>query len=89
LGLLGWGATLTDGEKYSPEERERLSDAAHDWEMSFAEYPDLLGVYRAALGKCYFLGGNYLSAAGSLTGCWLAATDSRARWRSAFAPISI
>jgi hypothetical protein len=61
--LLTWGKNLTDDERYSPEERERLSDAAQDWEIGFAGNTDLLGSYRAAWGKCYWLKKEYLRAA--------------------------
>jgi hypothetical protein len=62
-GLLTWGKSLTDDESYSVEERQRLSDAAHDWVAGFAENPDLLGSYRAAWGKCCWLNKDYSGAA--------------------------
>lgn len=63
LGLLAWGMTLTDAPEYSAWERERLSDAAHEWDVCMEDSPDLLGAYRAAWGKCHFLDGDYLRAA--------------------------
>ncbi|MGO9257637.1 MAG: tetratricopeptide repeat protein [Bryobacteraceae bacterium] len=63
LGLLGWGITLAEQGEYSPDERVRLSDAAHEWEVSFQKDSTLLGSYRAAWGKCYFLSGDYAKAA--------------------------
>lgn len=63
LGLLAWGMKLTDGAEYSPGERARLSDAAHEWDVCFEDNSDLLGAYRAAWGKCQFLSGDYLRAA--------------------------
>jgi len=64
FALLAWGMDLADQSKYSAEECERLSDAAHEWEISFQKDSDLLGSYRAAWGKAYFLTKNYLKAAG-------------------------
>jgi tetratricopeptide (TPR) repeat protein len=64
LGLLAWGMDLADQTEYSAEECERLSDAAHEWEISLQKDPDLLGSYRAAWGKAHFLTKNYLKAAG-------------------------
>jgi len=64
LRLLAWGINLSDQAKYSEEESLRLSDAAHEWEISFQKDPDLLGPYRAACGKAHFLTKNYLKAAG-------------------------
>jgi tetratricopeptide (TPR) repeat protein len=63
LGLLTWGMKLTDAAEYSTEERKRLSDAAHEWDVCFEDNSDLLGAYRAAWGKCHFLIGDYLRAA--------------------------
>ena len=63
IGLLVWGMNLVDRVEYSAEERARLSDAAHEWENSFQKDPDLLGSYRAAWGKCYFISRDYLKAA--------------------------
>lgn len=51
---------------YSQWERERLSDAAHDWDICFGDDSDnsgLLGAYRAAWGKYHFIRGDYLRAA--------------------------
>jgi tetratricopeptide (TPR) repeat protein len=62
-GLLAWGMTLADDTEYSAGEYERLSDAAHEWEICFEKTSDLLGSYRAAWGKCHFLRKDYLSAA--------------------------
>jgi hypothetical protein len=62
--LLAWGMDLADQARYSEEECVRLSDAAHEWEISFQKDPDLLGPYRAACGKAHFLTKNYLKAAG-------------------------
>jgi tetratricopeptide (TPR) repeat protein len=64
LALLAWGMDLADQTEYSAEECVRLSDAAHEWEISFQQDRDLLGSYRAAWGKAYFLTKNYLKAAG-------------------------
>lgn len=63
FSLLEWGIRLTDTAEYSAGERERLSDAAHEWDVCFDDNSDLLGAYRAAWGKCYFLSGDYLRAA--------------------------
>jgi tetratricopeptide (TPR) repeat protein len=63
LGLLAWGMKLTGDAEYSAGECERLSDAAHEWDVCFEENSDLLSSYRAAWGKCHFLGGDYLRAA--------------------------
>jgi tetratricopeptide (TPR) repeat protein len=61
--LLGWGMNLADGVEYSAEERARLSDGAHEWEIAFQEEPALLGSYRATWGKCYFISENFGKAA--------------------------
>jgi hypothetical protein len=63
FALLYWGMNLTDDAEYSAGERERLSDAAHEWDVCFDDNSDLLGAYRAAWGKCHFLSGDYLRAA--------------------------
>jgi hypothetical protein len=63
LTLLTWGMNLTADEECSEGERERLSDAAHEWEKCFGENSDPHGSYVAAWGKCYFLNKEYLSAA--------------------------
>jgi tetratricopeptide (TPR) repeat protein len=44
-------------------EREKLSDAAHAWDVGLKDNSELLGAYRAAWGKCHFLSGDYLRAA--------------------------
>ncbi|MGA2595324.1 MAG: hypothetical protein ABSH32_35985 [Bryobacteraceae bacterium] len=62
IGLLGWGMNLVDWVEYSPEERARLSDAAHEREIAFQTDSDLLSSYWAAWGKCYFISGDYLKA---------------------------
>jgi hypothetical protein len=64
LGLMAWGLDLADRAEYSAEEGVRLSDAAHEWEISFQKDSDLLGSYRAAWGKAYFLTKDYMKAAG-------------------------
>ena len=61
--LMGWGMTLAGQVEYSAEEYARLSDAAHEWETAFQKDSDLLGSYRAAWGKCYFISKNYVKAA--------------------------
>jgi len=61
--LTGWGMKLKDDAEYSRGERERLSDAAHEWDVCFDDGSHLLGAYRAAWGKCHFLSGDYLRAA--------------------------
>lgn len=63
MGLLAWGMTLADEAEYSEWERQRLSDAAHDWEIGFQKDSEPLGWYRAAWGKCYFLLEDYRNAA--------------------------
>jgi hypothetical protein len=63
LSLMAWGIDLADRVEYSAEERARLSDAAHEWEVAFQKDSDLLGSYRAAWGKCHFISGNYVKAA--------------------------
>jgi hypothetical protein len=62
-GLLAWGMKLTDDEEYSAEDREKLSDAAHDWVIGFSGNSDLLSSYSAAWAKCYWLSKDYLGAA--------------------------
>ena len=64
FALLAWGMDLADQTEYSAEECARLSDAAHEWEISFQKVPDLLGSYLAAWGKAYYLTKNYPKAAG-------------------------
>jgi tetratricopeptide (TPR) repeat protein len=63
FGLMAWGLNLGDRTPYSAEECVRLSDAVHDWEISFRKNPDPLGSYRAAWGKAYFLLRDYSQAA--------------------------
>jgi hypothetical protein len=63
LGLMAWGMGLADRPNYSPEERVRLSDAAHDWEIFSQNNTDVLSSYRVALGKAYLLAEEYIKAA--------------------------
>jgi len=63
IALLGWGMNLAERVEYSADELARIADAAHDWESAFHKDSDLLGSYRAAWGKCYFISGNYAKAA--------------------------
>jgi tetratricopeptide (TPR) repeat protein len=63
FGLMWWGMNLADRVEYSAEEHARLSHAAHEWGMAFQKDSDLLGSYRAAWGKCYFISGDHVKAA--------------------------
>jgi tetratricopeptide (TPR) repeat protein len=63
IGLMAWGMNLGDRAAYSAEEFVRLSDAVHDWEVSFQKDCELLGSYRTAWAKAYFLTKDYTQAA--------------------------
>jgi tetratricopeptide (TPR) repeat protein len=60
--LLRWGIDLAGHNEYSEDELATLSDVTHEWEVSFQTAEDLLGAYRAAWGKCYFLRHDYSKA---------------------------
>jgi len=60
--LFHWGMDLGTHHEYSEPELVTFSDVANEWEAAFPAGADLLGSYRAAWGKCYFLRGDYLKA---------------------------
>jgi tetratricopeptide (TPR) repeat protein len=61
--LFYWGMELSDWGEYSEAEKEKVSDAAHCWELAFETILEVHGSYRTALAKCYFIRGDYLKAA--------------------------
>ena len=68
--LFSWGLNLARKRKKDEKEitldeaeRDRISDAANDFDKGLSKRPDLSLAYRSMLAACYFATGDFLNAA--------------------------